>query len=251
MECMTLLGYGACAPDPNFRAKLPFPAFGSAGDSIPPMLRRRTSQATQMAFSAAATAFAKSGRSPANLPAIFASVAGEIQTTDQLCLELSKADGIVSPSAFHNSVQNTAAGYWSIAQHCTQPATALAAGLDTFAMGLLEAWCQLAYQGGELLLVCYDENWPAYLAPGLGWPAFASAFVLAAGRAENGLAYIGQPRFGSTDFSSNWVSMATIMPVLATLPLLEWLTTDRQSQILAISPASPGWEIRVEASTKQ
>ena len=250
MECMSLLGHGACVPDPEFRSTLAFPAFGITGDAIPPLLRRRSSQATQMAFSAAAMACAQAHRTPASLPAIFASVAGEIQTTDLLCLELSKAEGVVSPSGFHNSVQNTAAGYWSIAQQCTQPASALAAGLDTFAMALLEAWCQLACQGGELLLVCYDETWPAYLAPDQGQPAFASALVLAAGKLENSLARIGKPEAGAAPFSAAWASLASRMPALAAIPLLEWLTTDRQAKALSISPVAPGWQIQVEAGPK-
>ena len=193
MEWMSLLGFGACVPDPSFRSGLPFPAFDINRDAIPPLLRRRTSQATQIAFSAAATACTHARRSPTALPSIFASVAGEIQTTDLLCIELAKPEGLISPSAFHNSVQNTAAGYWSIAQQCTQPASALASGSDTFAMALLEAWCQLACQGGELLLVCYDETWPSSLEPDLGEPAFASALVLASGSVEGSLLHIGRP----------------------------------------------------------
>ena len=193
MEWMSLLGFGACVPDPSFRSGLPFPAFDINRDAIPPLLRRRTSQATQIAFSAAATACTHARIPPAALPSIFASVAGEIQTTDLLCIELAKPEGLVSPSAFHNSVQNTAVGYWSIAQQCTQPASALAAGNDTFAMALLEAWCQLTCQGGGLLLVCYDETWSEYLAPGRGEPAFASALVLAAGSVEGSLLHIGRP----------------------------------------------------------
>ena len=150
MECMSLLGFSACAPDAEFRAGLPFPAFDIDRDAIPPMLRRRSSQATQMAFSAAAAACAQADRSAAALPTVFASVAGEIQTTDLLCNELAKPEGVISPSAFHNSVQNTASGYWCIARQCTQPSSALSAGFDTFAMALLEAWCQLDCQGGEI-----------------------------------------------------------------------------------------------------
>ena len=88
MECMSLLGFSACAPDPELRASLPFPVFDINRDSIPPMLRRRTSQATQMAFSVASAVCVETRRSAAALPAVFASVAGEIQTTDRLCTEL-------------------------------------------------------------------------------------------------------------------------------------------------------------------
>jgi len=246
MDCMSLLGFGACAPDSALRAILPFPSFEIDRDAIPPLLRRRASQATQLAFSAAVAACGQARRAPAALPSVFASVAGEIQTTDRLCVELAKPDGIVSPSAFHNSVQNTVAGYWSIARQCTQPASALAAGSDTFAMALLEAWCQLACQGGELLLVCYDESWPACLVPGQGEPAFASALVLAAGAVGDAIAHIGRPSIGTVAFPPAWESLAGKMPVLAAIPLLGLVAAGGDAQNI---PVSPGWRVRVSPVT--
>ncbi len=194
MDCMTLLGFGACAPDPEFRASLPFPVGDIDRGVMPVALRRRASQAMLMAFTAADLACRHANRKPSTLSAVFASVAGEIQVTDPLCIELTKPDCVISPTAFHNSVHNTTAGYWGIVQHCTQASTALAAGHDTFAMAMLEAWTQLACHGGELLLVCYDEQWPAYLAPPMGEPAFASAMVLGAGTVADGLATISRPQ---------------------------------------------------------
>jgi len=243
MDRMSLLGFGACVPDPEFRASLPFPAFDINRETIPPLLRRRSSQAMQMAFSAATAACEQAGRSPAALPSIFASVAGEIKTTDQLCSELVKTDGVISPAAFHNSVQNSAAGYWSIAQQCPQPASALAAGEDTFAMALLEAWCQLSSQGGELLVVCYDETWPAYLAPDSGNPAFACALVLAAGTAEDSLLQIGMPYYGDTAFPQAWTALAERMPILAAVPLLSLISSAEQPNTVALSPINPGWQV--------
>jgi hypothetical protein len=243
MDCMSLLGFGACVPDAEFRAGLPFPAFDINRETIPPLLRRRSSQAMQMAFSAAAAACGQAGRSPATLPSIFASVAGEIKTTDQLCSELVKTDGVISPAAFHNSVQNTAAGYWGIAQQCTQPASALAAGTDTVAMALLEAWCQLSSQGRELLVVCYDETWPAYLAPGAGNPAFACALVLAAGTAEDSLLQIGMPYHGDLLFPQAWTALAECMPILAAVPLLSLVSSAEQPNTVALSPVNPGWQV--------
>ncbi|WP_446811294.1 beta-ketoacyl synthase chain length factor [Methylomonas sp. 2BW1-5-20] len=243
MDRMSLLGFGACVPDPEFRASLPFPAFDINRETIPPLLRRRSSQAMQMAFSAATAACEQAGRSPAALPSIFASVAGEIKTTDQLCSELVKTDGVISPAAFHNSVQNTAAGYWSIAQQCTQPASALAAGEDTFAMALLEAWCQLSSQGGELLVVCYDETWPAYLAPDSGNPAFACAVIFAASAAADSLLQIGMPYYGDTAFPQAWTALAERMPILAAVPLLSLISSAEQPNTVALSPINPGWQV--------
>ncbi|MGZ0079636.1 beta-ketoacyl synthase chain length factor [Methylomonas sp. YC3] len=243
MDCMSLLGFGACAPDAEFRASLPFPAFDIDREAIPPLLRRRSSQAMQMAFSAATAACGHARRSPATLPSIFASVAGEIKTTDQLCSELVKADGVISPAAFHNSVQNTAAGYWSIAQQCTQPASAIAAGTDTFAMAMLEAWCQLACQGGELLLVCYDEIWPEYLASGKGSPAFACALVLAAGAVVGSSLQLGRPQPGEAIFPSAWTKSADSMPILGAIPLLEAASVKSGAQAIALTPNTAGWQV--------
>ncbi len=250
MECMSVLGFGACAPDAEFRVGLPFAAGDIVRDAIPPLLRRRSSQATQIAFSAAVAACANADRSASALPAVFASVAGEIQTTDQLCIELMKDGGVVSPSAFHNSVQNTVAGYWSIVQQCTQAATALAAGVDTFAMALLEAWCQLAARGGELLLVCYDERWPAYLAPGDGEPAFAYAMVLAAGEIDAAMALIGRPHVGEVAFPEPWRAIANKMPILGAIPLLAAMAGG-ESATVSLSPSAAGWQARLEASGQQ
>jgi len=249
MECMSLLGFGACAPDPEFRISLPFPAFDIDRDTIPPLLRRRTSQATQMAFSAATVAYRQAQRSPEALPSVFASVAGEIQTTDLLCTELVKPAGIISPSVFHNSVQNTAAGYWSITQQCQQPTSALAAGCDTFAMALLEAWCQLTCLGGELLLVCYDENWPKYLAPGQGQPAFACALVLAAGAVEDSILQIGLPHLGTEIFPPAWKSLVASMPVLAAIPLLSLAAAGGETQNIPVSPFATGWQVKISPSS--
>lgn len=243
MDCMSLLGFAACAPDAEFRASLPFPAFDINRETIPPLLRRRSSQAMQMAFSSATAACEQAHRSPAQLASIFASVAGEIKTTDQLCAELVKADGIISPSAFHNSVQNTAAGYWSIVQQCTQPASAIAAGTDTVAMALLEAWCQLSCQGGELLLVCYDETWPVYLDPGRGQPAFGCALVLAAGMVEGSLIRIGKPQSGAPVLPPAWAALIAKMPVLAAIPLL--VSAARAGNHQPVVAVSPAWQVDV------
>jgi hypothetical protein len=246
MEFMTLLGYGACTPDPELRANLPFPAGDIDRNDIPALLRRRTSQATQMAFSAANRACAQARRSPAELPAVFASVGGEIQVTDLLCIELAKPDGSISPTAFHNSVHNTAAGYWSIVHRCTKAISALAAGHDTFAMALLESWCQLDCHGGELLLICYDERWPAYLSAPMGAPPFASALVLGAGSVTGGIANIGRPQQGaaSIEIPGSPRTLIEHMPTASTIPLLRMVTERTELREVPLS-GDGGWRTSV------
>jgi len=246
MDCMSLLSYAACAPDPDFRARLPFAASDINRDAIPALLRRRTSQATQMAFSAAAQACLEAHRDPSKLASIFASVGGELQTTDPICVELAKHNAVISPNAFHNSVQNTAAGYWGIVQQCTQATSALAAGNDTLAMALLEAWCQLTCHGGELLLVCYDERWPTHLDPNRGDPAFASALVLAAGAVEGAIAYMGRPERGTIGFPAEWEPLIGRMPVLAAIPLLSLVAKRGESRSIPLSAAVPGCQTHLQ-----
>ncbi|MDD5033347.1 MAG: beta-ketoacyl synthase chain length factor [Methylococcaceae bacterium] len=247
MECLSLLGFGACSPDPELRESLSFPSVDIDRSSIPPLLRRRTSQATQMAFTAANRACNQANRSPAELPGIFASVGGEIQVTDRLCIELGKPEGVVSPTDFHNSVHNTAAAYWSIVHRCTLAVSALAAGHETFAMALLESWCQLADRGGELLLVCYDESWPAYLSAPLGEPAFACALVLGAGARDESMVEIGRPQPGlSETYPAFLQDLIGRMPVAAAIPLL---TAAQEGGNKREIPLGANWQVQVKPLT--
>jgi hypothetical protein len=241
MRAMNLLSYAACSADTELAKRLPFACTDIDHSAIPAALRRRSSQAMQLAFSAAGSACSLAGRSPSALPALFASVAGEIRTTDLLCRELVKADGVVSPSAFHNSVQNTVAGYWSIAHQCTQAASALAAGRDTAAMALLEAWCQLASNGGELLLVCYDEIWPEYLASGMGQSAVAYAMVFAAEPNPARLAELGRPQRVPQDYHASAAEFKHL-PILDLAPLLGIVASAKPAQNLDVAVAS-GWTL--------
>ncbi|MBS1212138.1 MAG: hypothetical protein H6R26_754, partial [Proteobacteria bacterium] len=191
---------------------------------------------------AAARACANAQRAPAELPAVFASVGGEMQVTDRLCIELARPDGVISPTAFHNSVHNTAAGYWTIVHRCQRAASALAAGRETVAMALLEAWCQLAFQGGDLLLICYDEQWPEYLAPPLGRAGFASALVLGAGTIPGALARIGRPLPAAAgEPQGKWAELVERIPVVAVMPLLEAATVPAAAGRVPVSVN--GWEV--------
>lgn len=245
MECMTLLGFGACTPDDALRERLPFAASDIDRQAIPASLRRRTSQATQLAFSAAARACAIAGRPPAELPILFACVGGEIEITDTLCIELGKSDGVISPTAFHNSVHNTAAAYWSILHQCPEAACALAAGHHTFAMALLEAWCLLETQGGEILLVAYDETWPDYLAAPMGTPPLAFALVLRAGHDSDGVAVLDRPAVREAEpIPAAWRELMETAPVAAALPLLAAAGGPSEGRV-ALADRPPHWGISV------
>ncbi len=115
---------------------------------------RRAGTSVRLAFQAAEQACA--GADPTALASVFASSAADIEIADRLCRTLADPEGAVSPTQFHNSVHNTAAGYWSIATGSRQPASSLSGGRDSFAAGLMEAWAIAAHERRPVLLVAFE-----------------------------------------------------------------------------------------------
>ena len=123
---------------------------------LAPNERRRSPETVAVALEVALAACAAAGRDPASLPSVFASMHGDLTITDYICSTLVGQPNSVSPTRFHNSVHNAAAGYWTIGAGAMQPATAISAFDATFAQGLLEAMVQLAVDSEAVLLVGYD-----------------------------------------------------------------------------------------------
>jgi hypothetical protein len=109
-----------------------------------------------VALEVALAACAAAGRDPAQLPSVFASTHGDLAITDYVAATLASEPRALSPTKFHNSVHNAAAGYWTIGNGCTAPATAVSAHAASFAQGLLEALSLLAAGHGAVLLAAYD-----------------------------------------------------------------------------------------------
>lgn len=118
--------------------------------------RRRAPGTVAVALEAALAACEAADRAPASLPSVFTSHHGELTITDYICATLADDPRAISPTRFHNSVHNAAAGYWTIGAGAHTPATALSAGRYSFAQGLLEAMTQLQAGEDAVLLVAYD-----------------------------------------------------------------------------------------------
>jgi hypothetical protein len=236
---VAILGSGLCIPDEDFTTELGFADAGIDASILAPMVRRRTSMATRVAITAAGRACAAAGNGH-QLPAIFVSSVGEMQVTDKLCRAITRQEYPLSPTLFHNSVHNTAAGYWSMATGSMASMQAMGALDDSFALGLLEAWCQLQTVAEQLLLVVYDENMPKQLLPDYAWKACAFSLVLSRNARECPLlhrpfqATEPDPALPVTDFSvSN--------PAMAALPLFQALhqSSSGQQQIVLSSGTRP------------
>jgi len=123
---------------------------------LAPTERRRAPDTVAIALEAAARACEMAGVAPASMPSVFASTHGDLPITDTMCATLAATPRLLSPTKFHNSVHNAAAGYWTIGTGCVQASTALTAWGDTFASGLLEAASQAVADATPVLLVAYD-----------------------------------------------------------------------------------------------
>jgi hypothetical protein len=133
-------------------------------DWLPAVERRRATLSTRVVLSVTKDALTRAGWEPAALPTVFASSSGSPDITDDLCAALAAGDTQVSPTRFHNSVHNAAAGYYSIAVACHAASTTLGAYDGSAAAGLLEASVLLATEAARALLVAFDVPYTGPLA---------------------------------------------------------------------------------------
>ncbi len=148
--------------------------------------RRRAPQPVALACEIATQACANSGRDPAGLPSVLASVHGDLVITDYMCATLASAPRELSPIRFHNSVHNAPAGYWTIAAACHAPSTSVSAWHASFPAALFEAAVQAIADDTPVLLAAYDTEATGPLATvSPSNLLFGTAFVLSAGTRGN------------------------------------------------------------------
>ncbi len=129
--------------------------------AIPAMQRRRMSRLSRMALAAALDAI--SGETVDY--SIFCSQHGEIVRTSALLLSITQ--GIeLSPTAFAQSVHNTASGLFTVIAKTNAPSSSIASGANTFAYGWMDAQAYLAENPSHrVLLVDFDEMIPDEYQP--------------------------------------------------------------------------------------
>ena len=132
-------------------------------DLLPPAERRRAGTAIRLALACGHEAIVDSGFEADAVASVFASSDVDAENTHRICLALNESEPSLSPTRFHNSVQNAVSGYWTIATGSRAPTTMVMGGDEVLALGLLEAVTQ-AMQGAEpVLLVVFDVPMPAPL----------------------------------------------------------------------------------------
>jgi Beta-ketoacyl synthase, N-terminal domain len=132
------------------------PAPRPAPELLAPNERRRAPDSVAVALHVAQRACSAARCEPRSLASVFASTYGDSAVSDAVCAQLVGAPLDTSPTKFHHSVHNAAAGYWAIGTGCLEPYTAVSAHRHTFGAGLLTAAVQAVTEGSRVLYVAYD-----------------------------------------------------------------------------------------------
>lgn len=231
----SLLGWAAWAPDVSTPEEWQAWAAGTRAiadtpdsppvDFIPAMQRRRLSRLSRVSLAAAYSC----ANGNHQLPTVFASRHGEIHRTLGLLNDLVQNEPL-SPMAFSLSVHNTASGLYSITAGNTSPSTAVAAGLDTLPMALIEAVGQL--QRHDEVMVVYAEE---------PLPNEYREFAENDNSALLGLAL----RLGKPSTGRDWQLQQTTINAATTgssgLALLHWLNHPERD--LLLQGERSGWQL--------
>lgn len=215
-------------------------------DLLPPNERRRAAPAVRLAFRIAEDALAGSALKPAELAAVFASSEGDTGILHRLCSALAEPQRAVSPTDFHNSVHNAAAGYWSIAAGARRASTSLSAFDASFAAGLLEAAALVSADGVPVLLAAYDVVPPAPLfdARPIAQP-FGAALVL---RADAGAARLRIAASADEETVMDDAALEALRranPAARALPLLRLLARAQAGRVVFAGVGAQRWALEL------
>jgi hypothetical protein len=207
-----------------------------APECLPSAERRRTGTVVRLALAVGLEATARAGADPAALAAVFSSSGGDGQNCHEICQVLASAERHLSPTRFHNSVHNAAAGYWGIATGATPASNALCAYDASFAAGLLEALTQVAVERTAVLLIAYDASYPEPLRSHRPIAdAFGVALVLApaagaASQARLSAALSDAPADGMEEAALDALRLS--IPAARSLPLLAHLARRSSGRVV-------------------
>ena len=198
-----------------------------APECLPSAERRRTGTVVRLALAVGLEATARAGADPAALAAVFTSSGGDGQNCHEICQVLASAERHLSPTRFHNSVHNAAAGYWGIATGATPACNALCAYDASFAAGLLEALTQVAVERTAVLLIAYDAGYPEPLhrhrpiADAFGVALVLAPAASAASQARLSASLTDAPADGMAEAALD--ALRRSIPAARSLPLLAHL----------------------------
>jgi len=219
---------------------------------LPAAERRRTGLAVKIALASGCEAVAHAQRDASELPAIFASSAGEGENMQAIFETLASDAREISPTRFHNSVHNAPSGYWSIATKCMAPSISLACYDASFVAGLMEAATQTFTNKNAVILMSYDAPYtePLHAIRPIR-SGFGIALILADNQTDKSIAEM------QIDISRSICACTTVanaeleklrkgIPTARGLPLLAALTSTSSTEIILDYVAGNKVSIKVQ-----
>ncbi len=217
---------------------------------LPPNERRRSTRTIKLALQVAQEAMEQSNLPAEQVCTVFASSDGDLELADRIIRALCLPDHPVSPTDFHNSVNNAAAGYWAIATASHMPSTMVSAERCTFSAGLLEAAVLANSEHAPVLLVAYDSPTPDPISTVhcVDVP-FAAAMLLspqpgAESRWRLGLSLV--PGEARQVGGENFEKLLAGNPIAACLPLLQTIAHGGEGVLML--PYLSGSQLAVEVA---
>lgn len=227
----------ACAVLAGGQRYAPAPLQPPRVDLLPAAERRRTGFAVKLAVAAGQQALSAADADPAGLSTVFCSSGGDGEVLHEICSALAAPEREISPTRFHNSVHNAAAGYWGIATRSLAPSTSVCCFDWSWAAGLIEACAQLATDYQRALLVCFDAPYPEPLAAVRPVEAaFACSLLLVGEKGARASACLdvgsarGETASGMADPALERLRLGN--PAARALPLLAALAAQRPARVV-------------------
>ena len=210
---------------------------------LPPNEKRRATDQIRLAFRVCEEILRAHPDAVREALTVFASSGGDYRIIDQICRMLCESERALSPTQFHNSVHNAAAGYWSIAAHSTQPSTSLSCHDFSFAAGLLEAAAMAADANKPVLLAVFDADIPQPILSkrNIAFP-FAVALLLSTTKNSPGSASIALQQCKITQATQcndqRFEVLRSGNPAARALPLLELLARKQPGSVELALPGT-------------
>lgn len=198
---------------------------------LPAAERRRASRIVKLTLALGLEAVQHAGADASTLSTVFTASGADGHNCHALCEQLASDDRQVSPTRFHNSVHNAAAGYWGIATRSMAPCQVLGAFDASAGAGLLDALAQVAQSGEPVLLIAYDGEYPEPLHHTRPVPDVAGvAWLLSPRQTARSLAHLTvQPTQEPADPMADpgLEVLRQRIPALRLLPVLQALAEGR------------------------
>ncbi len=203
--------------------------------SLPAAERRRSGALVKLALAVGLEAIEAAGLNPADLPTVFSSSGADGENCHAICEMLAASDRQISPTRFHNSVHNTAAGYWGIATGSMKNSSVLCAFDASFCAALLEAVAQVVVDNTRTVMLACDTPYPEPLFKARPIPeAFGLAFVFSPEKSASALARISieLTEDKADSMEGQFEALRASIPAARGLPMLQAIAMRKDTRVV-------------------